>query len=111
MQLKFDVYENACVVTLQGRFATGSDSEYRVVSEKLQKIDARNTIVNCAELPFLDSTGLSFMVALHNLLKRRGGQVALTFVNPRVRKLLELTRLVEVIPVFDDLDSALAEIM
>jgi anti-anti-sigma factor len=111
MQLIFDVYENACVVTLKGRFATGSDSEYRAVSEKLQKLDARNTIVNCAELPFLDSTGLSFVVALHNMLKHRGGRVALTLVNPRVRKLLELTRLVEVIPVFDDLDSALAEIM
>jgi anti-anti-sigma factor len=66
--------------------------------------------VNCAALPYIDSTGLSFVVALHNTLKDRGGRLALSFVNPRVRKLLELTRLLEVIPVFDDVDSAFAAI-
>src|SRR5690349_18446795 len=44
MQLKFDVHDNTCIVTLQGRFATGSDSEYRVVAEELQKVPARNAI-------------------------------------------------------------------
>jgi len=107
MQLKFDAYENTCIVTLKGRFTTGSDSEYRLVCEELQRVEARNAIVNCAELPCIDSTGLSFVVALHNMVRDRGGRIALSFVNARVRKLLELTRLLEVIPVFDDVESAL----
>jgi len=110
MQLKIDVRDRTCVVTLKGRFTTGSDLEYKLVSQELEKRDVRHTVVNCAELPCIDSTGLSFVVALHNTLKNRGGRIALTFVNPRVRKLLELTRLLEVIPVFDDVDSALAAI-
>jgi|ERR1051326_5808410 anti-anti-sigma factor len=108
MQLTFDLYGNICIVSLKGRFTTGSESEYRLVSQEIQELGARNTIVNCADLPWLDSTGLSFVVALHNMLKDRNGEIALTFVNARVRKSLELTRLLEVIPVFDNMESALA---
>lgn len=110
MELKFDVHDNTCIVSLKGRFTTGSDSEYRVVAEELQRVPARNAIVNCAELPCIDSTGLSFVVALHKMMRDRGGRIALSFVNVRVRKLLELTRLLEVIPIFKDVESALAAI-
>ena len=110
MQLKFYVRENTCILNLQGRFTTGSDVEYRLASEEIRKRNVRNTIVNCAELPYLDSTGLSFVVALHNMQRERGGRIALAIVNCRVRKLLELTRLLEIIPVFEDLESAFASI-
>jgi anti-sigma B factor antagonist len=110
MELKFDVRDNICILSLIGRFTTGSDSEYRLAWEELRKRGVRNTIVNCAELPYIDSTGLSFMVGLHKKLKDDGSRFVLTLVNPRVRSLLELTRLHELIPVFDDLDAALKAI-
>jgi len=112
MQMEFDVRDDVCILHLKGRFTTGSDLEYQFARDELQKKkNVRNTIANCAELPFIDSTGLSFMVGLHKLLKDRGGRFVLTFVNPRVRDSLELTRLLELIPVFEDVDSAVAAIM
>ena len=106
MVLEFDIRDDICVLSLKGRFVSGSDSEYELASEELRRANVRNAILNCAELPYIDSTGLSFVVALHKTLHDRGGKVVLSFVNARVRKLLALTRLVEVIPVFDDVDSA-----
>ena len=110
MQLKFDIRDEICIVTLKGRFTMDSDSEYTIVKEELEKRDLRKTIVNCAELPSIDSTGLTFVVALHHMLKDRGGCIALTSVNARVHKLLELTHLLEFVPVFDDMDAAFAAI-
>jgi anti-anti-sigma factor len=110
MELKFDIRDNICMLTLKGRFTTGSDWDYRCAWDELRRRGVPNTILNCAELPYIDSTGLSFMVGLHNKLKDHGCWFGLILVNPRVRKVLELTRLLEFMPIFDDVDSAVAAI-
>jgi hypothetical protein len=56
-----------------GLSRTGSESERRLVSQETQIMGAHNNRDDkCTDLLLIDSAVLSFVVALHNLLKDRG---------------------------------------
>jgi anti-anti-sigma regulatory factor len=45
-------------------------------------------------------------VELHKSLVSRGGQLTLAHANERVREVLEMTRIGEIIPLYDDVEDA-----
>ena len=57
-------------------------------------------------VPYIDSTGLAFIVELHKSLASRGGQLFLADANERVREILEITRIGEIVPLFQDVEDA-----
>ena len=65
-------------------------------------------VVDLTDVPYIDSTGLAFIVELHNAMQWRGGQLVLAGANPRVREILALTRIGEIVRTFADRKSALA---
>ena len=58
-------------------------------------------ILECDGLRFIDSTGLSLAVRLHNELARRGHRLVLTGLAPAVRRPFEVTNLIDVLEVRD----------
>lgn len=98
-----------CVLRLQGRFVTGSDAPY--LRAKLDEIKAsgyRKVVADFGDVPYLDSTGISFVVSCYTALTNVGGHFALARVSPRVMEVLHLTKLAGVIPNFADEQSAIA---
>jgi anti-sigma B factor antagonist len=57
--------------------------------------------LECDGLRFIDSTGLSLTVRLHNELARRGHRLVLTGLAPAVRRPFEVTNLIDVLEVRD----------
>jgi anti-sigma B factor antagonist len=55
--------------------------------------------LECDGLRFIDSTGLSLTVRLHNELAERGHRLVLTGLAPAVRRPFEVTNLTEVLEV------------
>ena len=55
--------------------------------------------LDCAGLGFIDSTGLSLTVRLHNELAERGHRLVLTGLAPAVRRPFEVTNLTDVLEV------------
>lgn len=55
--------------------------------------DRRHVRLEIDELSFVDGAGLRSIVAEHRRLLDRHGELVLTGVGPRVRRLLELTEL------------------
>ncbi|MFN7995234.1 MAG: STAS domain-containing protein [Bryobacteraceae bacterium] len=106
MRLESQVRENVCVMRLKGRFVTGSEDELRLAQRQLRDTKVDRAIIDLSEVPYIDSTGLAFVVELHKSLESRGGQLALANANPRVRQVLALTRIGEVIPVYEDESAA-----
>lgn len=102
MHIEIEIQNGFCMLRLKGRFVTGSDSDYVRTRDALQSAGARNVLADCGEVPYIDSTGISFMVGLHKALRDSGGCFALANVNHRIRKVLEITGLNGVIRVLDD---------
>jgi anti-sigma B factor antagonist len=61
--------------------------------------DPRDLTLECDGLRFIDSTGLSLTVRLHNALAERGHRLVLTGLAPAVRRPFEATNLTDVIEI------------
>ena len=106
MRLESQIHEGVCILRLQGRFVTGADAEFVSARNSLQQAGIDNAVVDLSAVPYLDSTGLAFVVELHKSLVSRGGQLFLADANQRVREVLQMTRISEIIPLFEDVEDA-----
>ena len=71
---------------------------------------ASRLVLDLSHVEFADSSGLSAILACVNSARRRGGEVALLSPLPRVRALIELTRLDDVVAVATDEATAVARV-
>ena len=110
MRLESQIRDGVCVLRLQGRFVTGSDAELVSAQKSLEEIGIAKAVIDLRAVPYIDSTGLAFVVELHKSLASRGGQLFLADANQRVREVLEMTRIGEIIPLFQDVEDAEAAI-
>jgi len=106
MRLESQIRDGVCVLRLRGRFVTGSDAELACAQKSLQQTGIANAVVDLGAVPYIDSTGLAFVVELHKSLVSRGGQLFLAAANERVREVLQMTRIGEIIPLFQDVEEA-----
>jgi anti-sigma B factor antagonist len=107
MRIEFLVEGEVSIVRLEGRFVTGSDAEYLRARETLSKSGKKRVVVDCHDVPYLDSTALNFIVGLYTGVTNAGGKLAVCGVNPRMSEVLRITHLDEIIPVYADREAAM----
>ena len=110
MQIEFLKDGDVTIVRLEGRFVTGSDGEYLRTREALSKSPDQKVVVDCHEVPYLDSTALNFLVGLYTTVTKSGGRLAVCGVNARMSEVLRITHLDEIIPVYTDRATAMAAV-
>jgi anti-sigma B factor antagonist len=72
---------------------------------------ATAVIVDLSRCEFIDSTGIALLVwAWQSLDSGRGGRLALCCPNAQVRRLLELTGVIEAISIHRERDAAIASL-
>jgi anti-sigma B factor antagonist len=95
------------VLDLRGRITLGKETE--ALRERVrQLVEAGHTqlILNLEEVNYIDSVGLSTLVASYTSARRQGGNVKLLKLTKRVHDLLQITRLSTVFETFDALEDA-----
>ena len=65
-------------------------------------------VLDFSETTFLASAGIAAIVQLHRLAQEQNGEVRVAGCSPEVLRTLELVRFDRVVPLFDDVASALA---
>ena len=110
MRLESQIRDGVGILRLQGRFVTGSDAEFVSAQNYLQKNGIIKAVVDLSAVPYIDSTGLAFVVDLHKSLESRGGQLVLADANERVCEVLKMTRIGEIIPLYPDTEDAEAKL-
>jgi anti-sigma B factor antagonist len=99
--------DDATIVTVRGVIKLGESAS--AFSSFLGDVldQGRNPVlIDLEGIDYVDSTGLGELVGHLQRFEAQGRRMA--FVNParRLRKLFELTRLEEVVPIYDDLEQA-----
>ncbi len=111
MQVEFESSQDGiCTLRLQGRFATGRDTAYlHTKADELKQSGCGKVLVDLGGVDYIDSTGIGFLIGIYSsVLKVADGRFALANLNHRVREVMDLTRLSEVIPIYPDTTAALA---
>jgi anti-anti-sigma factor len=109
MLVEFEFRGDICVLRLHGRFATGQDSLYlHTKAEELKSSGYSRILVDFAAVDYVDSTGIGFLIGIYtSVTKAPNGKFALINANRRVRDVLELTRLAQVIQLYPSEAAAL----
>ena len=66
----------------------------------LEQLRPDRLVIDLSAVTFLDSSGLSLIVALHKLQERHGGRVVLSAPQRPVRRVLEISGIDRVIDVY-----------
>jgi len=99
----------AAVVTLSGDLDLATAPELRnTLQEALT--ERRHLVLDMADLRFLDSTGIGVLVRIHKKATASGGVLAFAAVPPNVTKILEVTCLDRIFPVYPETEDALSDI-
>ena len=86
MRFKDDV----AILSLSGKFLAGSDGPYlRQKVKDLMDAGTKKLMIDFAEVPYIDSTGLGFLAGARVTAQNAGARIVLSNINPHVRKILD----------------------
>ena len=98
-------------MSLSGKFLAGSDGPFlRQKVKDLIDAGTRKLVIDFAEVPYIDSTGLGFLAGSRVTAQNAGAALVLSALNEHVRRILDGVRLTPFFVVADDEPSALAKV-
>lgn len=81
-------------LAVRGEVDLHSSPELRTaLLDILAKAQPRRMVINLAQVPYMDSSAIAVLVEALQRMRRQGGKIWLTTLQPRVRGLLEIARL------------------
>lgn len=103
-----DADRKATVVRVAGRLNAASSPEAKARLKGLAGDGPKHLLLDLSELSFIDSSGLSTLVAGYKAAVEAGGSLKLACLVPQVREVFALTHLDRVFETFPDVATALA---
>jgi anti-anti-sigma factor len=100
---------DSAIVSIRGEIDLHNSPELRThMLQHLADGKIKNLILNLTEVPYMDSSAIAVFVEGLQKLRKIGGKIFLTNLQPRVKGLLEIARLDTIFVVCPDEASALA---
>jgi anti-sigma B factor antagonist len=102
------VQNGAVLASVRGEIDLHNSPELRnVLLDLLQKHSPKKLILNLAQVPYMDSSAIAVLVEALQRIRKSGGRIFLTDLQPRVKGLLEIARLDSIFIVCKDEADAL----
>jgi anti-sigma B factor antagonist len=100
----------AVIASVRGEIDLHNSPELRTAMlEVLMKSQPKKVILNLAQVPYMDSSAIAVLVETLQKLRKFGGKLYLTNLQPRVKGLLEIARLDSIFVLAKDDAEALAK--
>jgi len=111
LQITTRTIDDVTMLDLDGRIVLGPDTEAlsRALQDSIAR-GARKLILNLKRISQVDTSGISTVVRAFVGMQRLGGRFALINLSDRVRQVLDMTRLLNVIPNYPDEAEAIARL-
>lgn len=95
--------DGVIILDTQGAMTIEALSQLCLANKVRQLVQEGHTkiVVNLAEVPYMDTSGLCNLVEAYIAATRRGGGLKLLHPTPRIRTLLTITRLLTVFDAYD----------
>src|SRR5215471_2950177 len=108
LQMITRTFAGVLVVEFSGRLVLGEESASlrHLVRDLLN--DYKQFVFDLGRLTYIDSSGLGALVGLYATAQKVGGGIKLANLNPGLRDLLQITKVVTVFEIFDRAEDAAA---
>ena len=100
--------DEICHVRCEGLLVTADHDYLQAKKEEIKRANCRKVLADFSEVSDIGSAGIGFIVGVYTSTKNSGGRFVLVGLRPRVREVLDITRVSTVIPLAADIVSGLA---
>ena len=101
---------DAVLASLRGEIDLHNSPELRTaLLDMLVKCQPKKIILNLSQVPYMDSSAIAVLVESLQKIRKVGGKIYLTDLQPRVKGLLEIARLDSIFVVVKDEAEALSK--
>ena len=97
---------NIPVLHLRGEIDLHTCGGFRDKLRELIELSNYNILIDLTEVPYLDSAALGVLVDAERRVREHEGRIGLVGATPFVRRAFEITRLIRVFKLYDDMASA-----
>jgi anti-sigma B factor antagonist len=107
---RVDAANKAVFVNVRGEIDLHNSPDLRgVLLELLAKHEPKRMVLNLSLVPYMDSSAIAVLVEALQKIRKIGGRIFLTDLQPRVKGLLEIARLDSIFVIAADEADALAK--
>lgn len=108
MKITSRAIDGITILDMDGRITMGDDiAVFRHAISDLIVGGHRRVLLNLRDVPYVDSSGIGELVSAFKSVRNAGGELKLLNLTPKVRTVLEITRLYPVFDVKDDEATAI----
>jgi anti-anti-sigma factor len=107
MLIDIRLKDEICLVRCEGRLVTADHEYLQAKKNEIKGANCKKVLADISEVPDIGSAGIGFIVGIYTSTKNSGGRFVLVGLRPRVREVLDITRVSTVIPLAADMASGL----
>lgn len=94
MRISIHFKDDVAIMTLTGKFLAGSDGPFlRQKVKELTETGTKKLVVDFSGVPYIDSTGLGFLVGSRKTAESAKATLVLASLNQHVKRILDNVRL------------------
>jgi stage II sporulation protein AA (anti-sigma F factor antagonist) len=108
MQIARQFFKDSNVFTLNGNFDFTARQEFQLAIEQAQDLRCSHIILDMSLVPGMDSSGLGRLFLLFYSLQKQGIRLSLLSPCPTIQELFNLVSLPKHLPIFENIEEALA---
>lgn len=111
LKTKFSKNQGTLIVSMDGELDHHSASEVREQIEKLiENNNVNNIIFDMKDLKFMDSSGIGIIIGRYKFFNKIGGKTLLCNINSRIDRIIDVSGLKKIIPIYNSVNDALKNI-
>lgn len=108
MKVKISYRGTTLIVSLAGELDHHS-AEYvrQKIDNELMKSSNRDVILDFSDVSFMDSSGIGVVIGRYKNIQKLNGKLIIINLNNQVRRIFEMSGLLKIIPVYDNVEDAI----
>ena len=111
MQIVFESSGKTLVVKMEGELDHHTSAEIRErIDREIEKGAKKNLIFDFGKLTFMDSSGIGVIIGRYKQIQNIGGKVAIANVNPHAERIINISGLHKIFPIYNSTKDALQNI-
>jgi stage II sporulation protein AA (anti-sigma F factor antagonist) len=111
LQVSFQTINRTLIARIEGELDHHTSVEIREkIDREINKNQIKNLIFDFEKLNFMDSSGIGVIIGRYKYIQKLNGKVYIANLVPQVERVITISGLHKIVPVFNNVQDALKEI-
>ena len=105
------LFRSILILRLKGELDDVSVTDLRMrISNYIDSYKINHLVLNLAELHFLDSSGIGFIIGRYHQLKKRNGDITISNINSKIERIIYISGLGKICKIRENEESVLVSL-